>query len=212
MHPTLVSLLTHAVVSNPKPGIDKAGDPVLFHRAGQFPSADDPEFQVAKDARAVYKSGELPILLRNLAPVSARLGMPYQFTAYISSYAGQVLLVLIPLLALIVPLTRALPATYVWMVRRRLVYWYRQLKALERSLDSRDAQARHCRAPGGARADRWRGEAHSRSRTTSPTSSTICVSTSLSSASGWRRSRACRWRRNRHRRRGGRHCVRARLP
>jgi uncharacterized protein len=140
MHPTLVTLLTHAVVSNPKPGIDKAGDPVLFHRAGQFPSADDPEFQVAKDARAVYKSGELPILLRNLAPVSARFGIPYQVTAYINTYAGQVLLVLIPLLALVLPFTKAVPATYVWLVRRRLVYWYRQLKALERSLDTRDGR------------------------------------------------------------------------
>jgi TRAP-type uncharacterized transport system substrate-binding protein len=139
MHPTLVSLLTHAVVSNPKPGIDGNGDPVLFHRAGIFPSADDPEFQVSKDARAVYKSGELPLLLRNIAPMSTRLGIPYQFTAYVSSYAGQVLLILIPLLALIVPLSRALPATYVWMVRRRLVHWYRHLKALERRLDSRDA-------------------------------------------------------------------------
>ncbi len=135
MHPTLVSLLTHAVVSNPKQGIDKAGDPVLFHRAGVFPSADDPEFLVSKDARAVYKSGELPILLRNLAPVSTRLGIPYQFTAYVSTYAGQVLLVLIPLIALIVPFTRAVPAMYVWMVRRKLVYWYRHLKALERSID-----------------------------------------------------------------------------
>jgi TRAP-type uncharacterized transport system substrate-binding protein/HAMP domain-containing protein len=139
MHSTLVSLLTHAVVSNPKPGIDKAGDPVLFHRTGLFPSPDDPEFQVSKEARAIYKSGELPILLRNIAPVSSRLGVPYQFTAYVSSYAGQVLLLLIPILALIVPLSRALPAAYVWMVRRRLVHWYRHLKALERRLDSGDA-------------------------------------------------------------------------
>jgi hypothetical protein len=41
------------------------------------------------------------------------------------------------LLALLLPLMRALPALYVWMVRRRLVYWYRQLKKLERTLDSR---------------------------------------------------------------------------
>jgi len=141
MHATLVSLLTQAVVSNPKQGIDKEGDPVLFHRVGLFPSVDDPEFQVSKDARAVYKSGELPILLRNLAPVSARLGVPYQVTAYVSTYAGQVLLVLIPLIALIVPFTRAVPAMYVWMVRRRIVYWYRHLKDLERRLDSRDARA-----------------------------------------------------------------------
>jgi TRAP-type uncharacterized transport system substrate-binding protein len=137
MHATLVSLLTQAIVSNPKQGIDKEGDPVLFHRAGLFPSADDPEFEVSKDARAVHKSGELPILLRNLAPVSARLGVPYQVTAYVSTYAGQVLLVLIPLIALIVPFTRAVPAMYVWMVRRRIVFWYRHLKDLERSLDSR---------------------------------------------------------------------------
>jgi len=27
------------------------------------------------------------------------------------------------------------PAVYVWNVRRRLIYWYRQLNALEKSLD-----------------------------------------------------------------------------
>ena len=38
MQPALVSLLTHAVVHNPKSGFDKHGDPVLFYRAGEFPS------------------------------------------------------------------------------------------------------------------------------------------------------------------------------
>src|SRR5262245_34582380 len=47
MQPALVSLLAHAVVHNPKPGFDKNGDPVLFYRAGEFPSANDPEFEVA---------------------------------------------------------------------------------------------------------------------------------------------------------------------
>ena len=140
LHPTLVSLLTQAVLNNPKSGFDKVGDPVLFHRAGLFPSADDPEFQVSKDARAVYKSGELPILLRNLAPVSTRLGMPFSFTAFISSYAGQLLLVVLPLAALLVPITRALPPLYAWAVRRKLFYWYSQLKTLERNLDTRGAK------------------------------------------------------------------------
>jgi len=140
LHPTLVSLLTQAVLNNPKSGFDKAGDPVLFHRAGLFPSADDPEFQVSKDARAVYKSGELPLLLRNLAPVSTRLGMPFSFTAFVSSYAGQALLVLIPLAALIIPITRTVPPLYAWMVRRRLFYWYSQLKTLEKTLDTRGAK------------------------------------------------------------------------
>ncbi|MBO0765900.1 MAG: ABC transporter substrate-binding protein [Hyphomicrobiaceae bacterium] len=137
MHPALVSLLTHAVIANPKSGFDKAGDPVLFYRAGEFPSASDPEFQVSVESRAIYKSGELPIMLRTLVPVSAYLGLPFSVTAFVSSYAGQMLLVVIPVLALIIPFTRTVPAVYVWMVRRKLFYWYNQLKTLERNLDTR---------------------------------------------------------------------------
>ncbi|MBX9591149.1 MAG: ABC transporter substrate-binding protein [Hyphomonadaceae bacterium] len=140
MHPALMSLLTHAVVGNPRSGFDKQGDPVLFYRAGEFPSASDPEFTVPADTRAIYKTGELPFLLRFLAPLNARLGVPFSFTAFINSYAAQVLLVLIPLLAVAIPLFKALPAIYVWNVRRKLIYWYRQLKALEKSLDSRGAK------------------------------------------------------------------------
>jgi hypothetical protein len=140
MHPALVSLLAQAVINNPKQGFDNAGDPVLFHRAGQFPSPDDPEFQIAKEARGVYKSGELPIFLRNLAPISAYAGLPFSFTAFVSSYAGQALLVMIPLLALLIPFGRTVPAVYAWMVRRRLFHWYNQLKTLERNLDTRGAK------------------------------------------------------------------------
>ena len=137
MHPALISLLTQAVINNPRSGFDDNGDPVLFFKSGQFPTVDDPEFQVSKDTRAVYKSGDLPLVLRHLAPLNAQFGVPFSFTAFAHSYAARALLILIPLLALLLPLMRALPALYVWMVRRRLVYWYRQLKKLERTLDSR---------------------------------------------------------------------------
>jgi uncharacterized protein len=136
MHQTLRSLLAHTVLSHPRSGFDKAGDPVLFHKAGDFPSIVDPEFQVPSEVRAVYKSGEMPVLLRTLLPISARLGLPFSFTSYVSTYGGQALLVLIPLVALVIPFSRTVPALYMWMVRRRLFYWYHQLKALERSLDS----------------------------------------------------------------------------
>jgi hypothetical protein len=43
---------------------------------------------------------------------------------------------LIPLLAVQLPMFKVFPALYVWNVRRRLTYWYRQLKSLERRLDS----------------------------------------------------------------------------
>jgi hypothetical protein len=137
MHPALISLLTQAVINNPRSGFDDNGDPVLFFKSGQFPTVDDPEFQVSKDTRSVYKNGDLPLVLRHLAPLNAQFGVPFSFTAFAHSYAARALLILIPLLALLLPLMRALPALYVWMVRRRLVYWYRQLKKLERTLDSR---------------------------------------------------------------------------
>jgi hypothetical protein len=135
MQSALVSLLTHAVVHNPKSGFDKNGDPVLFYRAGEFPSANDPEFEVPNDARVVYKQGELPIVLKNLAPKAYNMRVPFTYTAFISDHAAT-LLGMIGMLAIILPLTRAIPALYVWSIKRRLVYWYRQLKALERRIDS----------------------------------------------------------------------------
>jgi uncharacterized protein len=82
----------------------------------------------------VYKSGELPFVLRQLAPINYRMGVPFTYTSFVSSHAAKLVL-LIPLLAIILPLFRAVPAVYVWMIRRRLLYWYRQLKTLEHSLD-----------------------------------------------------------------------------
>src|SRR5262249_53362017 len=134
MQPALVSLLAHAVVHNPKPGFDKNGDPVLFYRAGEFPSANDPEFEVASDARVIYKSGELPVVLKNVASRAHSLHVPFSYTAFISDHAAT-LLGAIGVLAIVLPLTRAIPTLYAWMVRRRLVYWYRHLKVLERRLD-----------------------------------------------------------------------------
>jgi uncharacterized protein len=139
MQPALVSLLTYAVVHNPKSGFDKNGDPVLFYRAGEFPSGNDPEFEVANEARVIYKSGELPVILKTLAPKAHSLGIPFSYTAYINTH-WTTLVGLLGALAILLPLTRALPALYVWLIRRRLVYWYRQLKALERNLDSGGAK------------------------------------------------------------------------
>jgi hypothetical protein len=61
--------------------------------------------------------------------------VPFAYTAFISDHAAT-LLGLIGVLAIVLPLTRAVPSVYVWMIRRRLVYWYRHLKALERRLDA----------------------------------------------------------------------------
>jgi uncharacterized protein len=139
MQSALVSLLTHAVVHSPKSGFDKNGDPVLFYRAGEFPTANDPEFEVPNSARILYKTGELPVVLKSLAPKAYSLGIPFSYTAFINEH-WTTLVGVLGVVALLLPLTRAVPGLYVWLVRRRLVYWYRQLKLLERKLDSGGAK------------------------------------------------------------------------
>jgi uncharacterized protein len=135
MDPALVSLLTHAVINNPKSGFDRLDDPVLFYKAGEFPNISDPEFVVSDQARLIYKSGELPYMLRTLAPIGARASVPFSVTAYVNSHWTKLVL-LIPVLAILLPLMRIVPIVYNWNVRRRLVSWYRQLKNLEGRIDS----------------------------------------------------------------------------
>ena len=135
LHPALVSLLTHAASVNPKRGFDKSGEPVLFYRAGQFPNANDPEYEVDPDARAYYKTGELPVLLRALGPFNASIGIPFWVTAFALLNATKIVLLAIPILSITIPLTRFLPMLYSWMIRRRLLQWYDRLKELEVTLD-----------------------------------------------------------------------------
>jgi len=66
LHPGLVSLLTHALIHNPKSDFDKSGDPVLFYKSGEFPWAHDPEFRFSSEAHNVHKSGESPTHLASL--------------------------------------------------------------------------------------------------------------------------------------------------
>lgn len=135
LHPALSSLLAYTVMTNPKSPFDRSGEPILFHKPGQFPSVDDPEYQVSRDVRQIYKSAELPFLLRVFAPMNERLGLPFSFTTFASAYGVQTVLLLIPALTIIIPLARLVPALYNWAIRRRLLYWYRELKTLEGRLD-----------------------------------------------------------------------------
>src|SRR5262249_5968681 len=77
LNPSLQTLLASAVIHNPKSGFDKMGEPILFHRAGEFPHINDPEFEVTSAVRQLYKSGSLPVLLRATAQTNATLGLPF---------------------------------------------------------------------------------------------------------------------------------------
>jgi TRAP-type uncharacterized transport system substrate-binding protein len=135
LDPSLISLLSFAVLQNPRSGFDKAGDPVLFHRPGTFPHISDPEYRVPEETRQVFKSGELPVALRTIAPAVKEAGFSYSVAAFISNHGAQTVLLLIPSLVILLPILRMLPSIYSWSVRRRLLYWYRQLRVLERQLD-----------------------------------------------------------------------------
>lgn len=130
---SLARVITDAIVHRPLPGIDETTrKPRMFFRSGQYPTLNEPEYEVSPLAAPIYKAGDLPFLLGRLARLS---WVPFGVAAWIDEHAGTLVLSLVPLLGLLVPLIRAVPAIYNWTVRRRILYWYRRLQALERRLD-----------------------------------------------------------------------------
>jgi hypothetical protein len=101
--------------------------PGLLTKAGEFPKAIDPEFQMSADALQFYKNG----------PPFLRRYVPYE----VANFLERVLLLLIPLATLAIPLLRGIPALLKWQVQRKLTYWYRRLERLERSVGTSGATA-----------------------------------------------------------------------
>ena len=93
--------------------------PNIFQRIGEFPNSTDVEFPVAPAAIDFYKNG--PSFMQRHLPL------------WLSVHAQRAIAVLVTAIALGLPLFRFLPVAYNWMTRRRLFYWYAQLKALEAS-------------------------------------------------------------------------------
>lgn len=135
MHPALVILLAHATAAAPKAGFDAVGEPILFYKAGQFPTHDDPEYEIDPDAKSYFKTGELPIILRAIGPFAVNWGIPFWVTAFAFLHATKIFLLAIPVLSVAIPLGRFLPMLYTYMIRRRLLTWYDRLKKIEFTLD-----------------------------------------------------------------------------
>jgi uncharacterized protein len=134
LHPALMLLLARAVQKNPKRSYDASGDPVLFYEQGKFPHAKDPEYEVTADVKALYQTSEMPFLLRTFAPMAKNFGINFWVPAFVHINGSRTVLLLIPLLSVLLPLTRILPMAYNWSIRRRLLRWYSQLKGLEASI------------------------------------------------------------------------------
>ena len=110
LHPAIQSLLLDAA--------DQVhSGPGIFHRARQFPAAEAVDLPLSDEARQYYRSGR-PFLQRHL---------PFWLAVAI----GRFLVLLIPLIGVLYPLFRFMPAVYEWSVRRGIVRMYRDLRELE---------------------------------------------------------------------------------
>ena len=142
IHPALVDLLLDTAT-------DVHGQPGLFQRAGEFPNAQQVDFPLSAAAERFYKSGRR--FLQRYLPFWA------------ANLIDRLIVLLIPLVALALPLMRIVPSLYGWRIRSRVYKWYGQLKFLEaawrkdpnarpraewlKELDALDARVNRVRTP-----------------------------------------------------------------
>ncbi len=110
LHPAIIALLAEAAQ-------EVHGKPSIFAKAGEFPTLVDPEFEMAPEAVRYYKSG----------PTFWKRILPY----WIANLVERAIVFLVPLLTVLIPLGKVLPAVYKWRFRKRLLHWYTQLKDVE---------------------------------------------------------------------------------
>jgi TRAP-type uncharacterized transport system substrate-binding protein len=113
LHPALVGLLIDAAR-------EVHGGSGLFNGAGDFPKPVDPELEMAADADRYFKAG--PSWLRRTLPF------------WLSSFLERAIVIAVPLAGAMLPMIKLGPAIYRWRIRRRLLYWYGRLKALESTI------------------------------------------------------------------------------
>lgn len=114
LHPALAYLLLRAAS-------EVHGSAGLLDRSGEFPAPRETGLPLSDEARRYYASG-VPLLQRYLPFWAANL-------------VDRLWVMLVPLLAVLVPLVRAVPAIVRWRVRSRVFRWYGRLKELELQLE-----------------------------------------------------------------------------
>ncbi|MEO5336262.1 MAG: ABC transporter substrate-binding protein [Magnetospirillum sp. WYHS-4] len=121
LHPALVSLLLQTARQVHGPGD-------LFETPGTFPSARFAEFPLSDEAERFLRSG--PPLLQQYLPFWA------------ANLVDRLKVMLIPVVTLLIPLSKILPPVYRWRVTSRISRWYRDLLAIEtQAAEATDPQA-----------------------------------------------------------------------
>ena len=113
-HPAILELLMQAAA-------EVHGGPGWFRRTGEFPNDQYTEVPVSPVAERYYKNGT-PFLQRYL---------PF----WLANLIERMGVILVPIIALLIPLSRILPPLYTWRVRSRVYRWYGQLRQVENDVD-----------------------------------------------------------------------------
>lgn len=114
LHPALAYLLMRTAS-------EVHGRAGLLDNSGEFPAPRETGFPLSSEARRYYQAG-VPFLQRYLPFWAANL-------------VDRLWVMLVPIIAIVVPLGRALPALLLWRVRRRIHRWYARLKEIEIQLE-----------------------------------------------------------------------------
>ncbi len=93
----------------------------IFQKAGQFPIAESVDLPLSADAERFQRSGR-PFLQEQL---------PFWLAVLI----GKSLLILVPLVAVVLPLFRYLPLLYDWTMRARIQRMYGEMRSVESAMD-----------------------------------------------------------------------------
>jgi hypothetical protein len=112
-HPALLQLFVQAAH-------DIHGGTGWLAQAGQFPSPQNTELPLAKEAERYYRNGA-PLLQRYL---------PF----WLANLIDRMWVVLVSIIAVLIPLSRVVPPLYAFRVRSRVFRWYRQLRDIDDAL------------------------------------------------------------------------------
>jgi TRAP transporter TAXI family solute receptor len=110
LHPALINLILEAAKEVHQSGGE-------FEREGEFPSAKYLDFKLSPDAERFYKFGP-PFLQRYL---------PF----WIAILVSRITVLLLPLVAVVLPLFKLMPLLYRWRMRSRIYRWYSRLRAFD---------------------------------------------------------------------------------
>jgi len=120
VHPALVQLFVQAASR-----IHSGGG--WISRPGQFPTPQNTEFPLARDADRYYRNG----------PPAMQRYLPF----WLANLVDRMWVALLSIMVILLPLSRVVPPLYTFRIRQRVFRWYRDLRQIEDEL-SRDGASK----------------------------------------------------------------------